>query len=52
MYVVGESQNARDGILNGIADRRQRDSVIVRLEPGEGIEPGALAGTFDTVLAV
>ena len=51
MYVAGEPLNARDGILNGIADRRQRDSVIVKLEPGDGIEAQALAGTFDIVLA-
>ena len=51
MYVAGEPLNARDGILNGIADRRQRDSVIVKLEPGHGIEAQALAGTFDIVLA-
>ena len=51
MYVAGEPLNARDGILNGIADRRQRDSVIVTLEPGDGIEARALAGTFDIVLA-
>ena len=51
MYVAGEPQNERDGILNGIADRRQRDSVIVKLEPGDGIEAQALAATFDIVLA-
>jgi protocatechuate 3,4-dioxygenase, beta subunit len=50
MYVFGEKQNARDGVLNGIRDPRQRDSVIVRLDPAEGLEPGALAGTFDIVL--
>ncbi len=51
MYVAGEPLNARDGILNGIRDARQRDSVIVRLEPGEGIEAQALAGTFDIMLS-
>jgi protocatechuate 3,4-dioxygenase, beta subunit len=51
MYVAGEPLNAHDGILNGITDRLQRDSVIVRLEPGDGIEARALAGTFDIVLA-
>jgi protocatechuate 3,4-dioxygenase beta subunit len=51
MYVAGEPQNARDGILNAISDRRQRDSVIVRLQPGDGIEASALAGSFDIVLA-
>src|SRR6185295_6022556 len=42
MYVFGEPQNARDGVLNGIRDRRQRDSVIVRLDPADGLEPGSL----------
>ena len=51
MYVAGEPQNERDGILNGIADRRQRESVIVKLEPGDGIEAQALAASFDIVLA-
>jgi protocatechuate 3,4-dioxygenase beta subunit len=50
MYVFGEKLNERDGVLNGIRDTRQRDSVIVRLGPAEGLEPGALAGTFDIVL--
>ena len=50
MYVFGEPQNARDGVLNGIGDRRQRDSVIVRLDSADAIEPGSLAGTFDMVL--
>jgi protocatechuate 3,4-dioxygenase beta subunit len=50
MYVFGEAQNSSDGILNAIRDRRQRDSVIVRLEAADGIEPGALGGTFDIVV--
>ncbi len=51
MYVAGEAQNERDGILNGIRDQRQRDSVIVALQAGDGLEPQALVGTFDIVLA-
>ncbi len=51
MYVAGEAQNERDGILNGIRDKRQRDSVIVTLQPGERLEPSALMGTFDIVVA-
>jgi protocatechuate 3,4-dioxygenase beta subunit len=51
MYVAGEPLNTRDGILNRIADPRQRDSVIVKLEAGDRIEEGALVGTFDIVLA-
>lgn len=50
MYVFGEAQNARDGVLNAIRDPRQRDSVIVRLEPADQLEAGALAATFDIVL--
>lgn len=50
MYVFGETLNARDGVLNRIRDTRQRDSVIVRLEPADRIEIGALAGTFDIVV--
>ncbi len=51
MYVAGEPLNARDGILNAIRDQRQRDSVIVKLEPGDRLEDKALVGTFDIVLA-
>jgi hypothetical protein len=39
-----EPLNERDGILNGITDRGQRDSVIVKLQPGGGIEAKAMAG--------
>jgi protocatechuate 3,4-dioxygenase beta subunit len=52
MYVAGEAQNERDGVLNGIRDARQRDSVIVSLQPGDSLEPSALMGMFDIVLAV
>jgi protocatechuate 3,4-dioxygenase beta subunit len=52
MYVAGEPQNARDGVLNAIRDRRARESVIVRLAASDAVEPGALGGTFDIVLAV
>lgn len=50
MYVEGEPANARDGILNAIADPAQRASVIVALEDASAMEPGALAGQFDIVL--
>jgi protocatechuate 3,4-dioxygenase, beta subunit len=51
MYVFGEPRNDRDGLLNSIRDPRQRDSVIVRLEPADRTEPGALAADFDIVIA-
>jgi protocatechuate 3,4-dioxygenase, beta subunit len=50
MYVFGEALNARDGVLNGIRNRRQRESVIVRLEAADRLEAGALGATFDIVL--
>jgi protocatechuate 3,4-dioxygenase, beta subunit len=50
LYVFGEAQNASDGVLNGIRDSRQRDSVIARFDPADGIEPGAVAARFDLVL--
>jgi len=49
MYVAGDPLNARDGLYRSMAER-QRDAVTVRLEPANGIEAGALAGTFDIVL--
>ena len=50
MYVFGEPLNARDFVLNGVREQRQRDSVIVRLQPADRLEAGALAGTFDIVV--
>ena len=50
MYVEGEAQNERDGVLRGIRDAKARQSVIVRLDPAADIEPNALKGTFDIVL--
>ena len=50
MYVAGEAQNARDGVLRSIRDMRARESVIVPLLAAGDIEPGALKGTFNIVL--
>jgi protocatechuate 3,4-dioxygenase beta subunit len=50
MYIRGEPQNARDGLLNNIRDARARESVIVALAPRPGSEPGALSGQFDVVV--
>jgi protocatechuate 3,4-dioxygenase beta subunit len=52
MYVAGEPGNARDGVLNAIANAAQRASVIVRLEHAGAAEPGALLGLFDIVLDI
>lgn len=51
IYVAGEPLNARDPLLASIRDPLQRESVLMRLEPAERLEAGALAGTFDIVLA-
>lgn len=51
MYVADEPLNERDALYRSIRDTRQREAVTVRLEPANGVEPGALAGTFDIVLA-
>jgi len=52
MYVAGEPRNAADGLLNAIRSAAQRESLIVRLEPADALEPGALRGTFDIVLDI
>lgn len=51
LYVHGEAQNARDGVLNSIRDSRQRDSVIVRFDPADSLETGALLAIFDILVA-
>lgn len=51
LYVRGEPLNARDSLLNSIADPRQRESVLVRFEDAERLEPGALVGDVVIVLA-
>jgi protocatechuate 3,4-dioxygenase, beta subunit len=49
MYVAGEPQNERDGVLMSVRDPAARARLIVPLRPAA--EPGALAGTFDIILA-
>jgi protocatechuate 3,4-dioxygenase beta subunit len=51
MYVAGEPLNERDGLYRSIRDPRERAAVTVRLDQANGVEAGALAGTFDIVLA-
>jgi len=48
MYVAGELQNERDGVLMSIRDPAARARLIVPLRPAA--EPDALAGTFEIVL--
>lgn len=50
MYLADEPGNARDFLLNAIADPRERARLIVAFAPAERLEPGAIAGEFDLVL--
>ncbi|HYZ34611.1 MAG TPA: protocatechuate 3,4-dioxygenase [Crenalkalicoccus sp.] len=50
LYLADEPLNARDGLFNALRDQRQRDAVLLRLEPADRIEPGALLAMRDIVL--
>ena len=47
MYVEGEAGNERDFLFQRMVDP---SALLVRLDPADGLEPGALAGNFDIVL--
>jgi protocatechuate 3,4-dioxygenase beta subunit len=49
-YIKGHPQNARDGILRGVRDDRQRESVQVDFAPIADSTAGELAATFDVVM--
>lgn len=51
-YVRGEPRNERDGILRGIRDARQRESVVVAFTPVPQSRTNDLAARFDIVLGV
>jgi protocatechuate 3,4-dioxygenase, beta subunit len=49
-YVRGEQRNNNDGILQGIRDQRQRDSVIIEFAPIPNSRINELAARFDVIL--
>jgi len=49
-YIRGHAANNQDGILMGIRDERQRESVIIAFEPMAGSTIGELNARFDVVL--
>src|SRR5688500_3281649 len=49
-YIKGHPQNARDGVLRGIRDDKQRASVQVDFTPIEESKAGELAAKFDVVM--
>lgn len=51
LYVEGEPQNMKDGILNRI-DAKARQSVVVPFEPIAGSTIGELAARFDIVIGM
>ena len=50
LYVAGEPLNEGDRLFNALRDPREREAVLMRLEPADGIEPGALLAMRDIVL--
>jgi len=49
-YFQGEPRNDSDGVLRGIRNENERNSVIVALTPVPGSKVSASAGRFDIVL--
>jgi protocatechuate 3,4-dioxygenase beta subunit len=49
-YIKGEPRNDRDGIVRGIRDAKQRDSVMVDFRPVKESKAGELAAKFDIVM--
>ena len=49
-YIKGDPRNARDGVLRGVRDARQRASVQVAFEPIADSKIGELAARFDVVM--
>ncbi len=49
-YIADEPLNGRDGLFNSLRDPRQREAVLLRLEPADRIEPGAFLAGRDIVL--
>ena len=49
LYVEGEPGNARDGLFNRLPPAA-REMVMLRLQPAESLEPGALLAERDIVL--
>jgi protocatechuate 3,4-dioxygenase beta subunit len=49
-FVKGHPQNRGDGILDGVRDAKQRESVILDFAPLKGSRVGELTAKFDIVL--
>lgn len=49
-YVAGEAGNERDGLFLGLRDPGQRAALLLRLEPADALEAGALLAVRDIVI--
>jgi protocatechuate 3,4-dioxygenase beta subunit len=49
-YVKGEPGNAKDGIFNGIRDKKSRESLLVDFAPIKDSRIGEVAASFNIVL--
>jgi hypothetical protein len=49
-YVDGEPLNERDGLFTALRDPRQREAVLIRLEPADSIGAGVLLANRDIVI--
>lgn len=49
-YIKGEPRNEKDGVVRGIKDAKQRDSVMVDFAKIEGSKAGELAAKFDIIM--
>lgn len=50
LYIKGHPQNARDGVLRGVRDAKQRESVQAEFRPVEESRAQELAARFEIVL--
>ena len=51
-YLAGDPLNERDFVYREVArDPRRRERIDMRLEPANGLEPGAFVTTMDIVIA-
>ena len=49
-YIKGEAANEKDGVLRGMRDAKQRDSLMVEFAPLKGSRIGELTAQFQIVL--
>lgn len=51
MYLAGHAQNDRDSVLSSVRDPTARAGLMVGFRPAPELEPAALRGVFEIVLA-